>query len=75
MAIHTLFRLEWNLRAATVVGMIGAGGIGQALYDAQQLFFYNQMMAYVCITWAIVMLADVLSDWMRGRLGWAAVMV
>jgi phosphonate transport system permease protein len=74
MAIHTLFRLEWNLRAATVVGMIGAGGIGQALYDAQQLFFYNQMMAYVFITWAMVMLADALSDWTRRRLGWAAVM-
>jgi phosphonate transport system permease protein len=74
MAIQTLFRLEWNLRAATVVGMIGAGGIGQALYDAQQLFFYKQMMAYVVITWAIVMLSDAVSDWMRGRLGWTAVM-
>lgn len=74
IAIHTLFRLEWNLRAASVVGMIGAGGIGQALYNAQQLFFYDQMMAYVLITWAIVMLADALSDWTRRRLGWAAVM-
>jgi ABC-type phosphate/phosphonate transport system permease subunit len=33
--------------------MIGAGGIGQALYNAQ-LFFYDQMMAYVLITWATV---------------------
>jgi phosphonate transport system permease protein len=74
MAIHTLFRLEWNLRAATVVGMIGAGGIGQALYDAQQLFFYKQMMAYVFITWAIVMLSDAVSGWTRRRLRWAAVM-
>jgi phosphonate transport system permease protein len=74
MGIHTLFRLEWNLRAASVVGMIGAGGIGQALYNAQQLFFYDQMMAYVLITWAIVMLADALSDWTRRRLGRAMVM-
>ena len=74
MAVHTLFRLEWNLRAATVVGMIGAGGIGQALYNAQQLFFYNQMMAYVLITWAIVMLSDALSGWTRRSLGWIAVM-
>lgn len=71
MAIHTLFRFEWNLRAATVLGMIGAGGIGQALYNVQQLFFYNQMMAYVLLTWAIVMLADALSDWTRHRVGWA----
>ncbi len=74
MAVHTLFRLEWNLRAATVVGMIGAGGIGEALYNAQQLFFYQQMMAYVLITWALVMLSDALSDWTRQRLGWTAVM-
>jgi len=74
MAVHTLFRLEWNLRAATVVGMIGAGGIGQALYEAQQLFFYKQMMAYVLITWAIVMLSDALSDWTRQRMGWSAAM-
>jgi len=75
MVIHTLFRLEWNLRAATVVGMIGAGGIGQALYDAQQLFFYRQMMAYVFITWAIVMLSDAVSEWTRRRLRWATAMV
>jgi phosphonate transport system permease protein len=75
MAVHTLFRLEWNLRAATVVGMIGAGGIGEALYNAQQLFFYDQMMAYVLITWAIVMLSDALSNWTRHRLGWRMVVV
>src|ERR1041385_306603 len=28
---HSLFRFDWNLRMATVVGLIGAGGIGQAL--------------------------------------------
>jgi len=58
MTVHTLFRLEWNMRAATVVGMIGAGAIGGALYNAQQLFFYDQMMAYVLITWAMIMIAD-----------------
>ena len=69
-AINTLFRFEWNLRAATVVGMIGAGGIGQALYNAQQLFFYNQMMAYVLITWGIVLFAEWLSTLTRRRYGW-----
>jgi phosphonate transport system permease protein len=64
MAIHTLFRFEWNIRAATIVGMIGAGGIGGALYNAQQQFFYKQMLAYLLITWALVMLAD----WANGQL-------
>jgi len=58
MTVHTLFRFEWNMRAATIVGMIGAGAIGGALFNAQQLFFYRQMMAYVLITWAMIMIAD-----------------
>lgn len=58
LAVHSLFRLEWNLRMATVMGLIGAGGIGQALYEAQQLFFYRQMLAYILITWGLVALVD-----------------
>ena len=58
MTVHTLFRFEWNMRAATIVGMIGAGAIGGALFNAQQLFFYRQMMAYVLITWGMIMIAD-----------------
>jgi phosphonate transport system permease protein len=73
IAVHTLFRFEWNLRAATVIGMIGAGGIGEALYEAQQLFFYQQMMAYLLITWAIVSLADYVSQNTRRRIGCAPV--
>jgi len=67
MAVHTLFRLEWNMRAATVVGMIGAGGIGGALFNAQQLFFYQQMMAYVVITWTIISISDAVSVRLRKR--------
>jgi phosphonate transport system permease protein len=39
LVTHLLFRFDWNLRMATVLGLIGAGGISQALYEAQQLFF------------------------------------
>ena len=69
LGIHTLFRLEWNLRQASVVGMIGAGGIGQALFEAQQLFFYKQMIAYLLITWALVFLVDRASRWTRRHMG------
>jgi phosphonate transport system permease protein len=65
LAVHSLFRLEWNLRMATVMGLIGAGGIGQALYEAQQLFFYRQMLAYILITWGLVALADRASETTR----------
>jgi phosphonate transport system permease protein len=68
VAVHTLFRLEWNVRAATIVGVIGAGGIGQALYNAQQLFFYKQMVAYVLLTWLIIIAVDQASALLRGKL-------
>ena len=69
LAVHTLFRLEWNVRAATIVGVIGAGGIGQALYNAQQLFFYRQMAAYIAITWLIVAAVDYASGRFRQDMG------
>jgi phosphonate transport system permease protein len=67
MAILTLFRLEWNMRAATIMGIIGAGGIGQALFNAQQLFFYHKMVAYVIITWVLVILMDLGNAGLRRR--------
>jgi phosphonate transport system permease protein len=69
LSVHTLFRLEWNVRAATIVGVIGAGGIGQALYNAQQLFFYRQMAAYIAITWLIVAAVDYGSSRFRQDMG------
>ena len=67
IAIHTLFRIEWNMRAATILGIIGAGGIGQALFNAQQLFFYDKVVAYVIIIWALVMLTDFANAQLRKR--------
>lgn len=61
---HVLFRLEWNLRMATVLGLIGAGGIGQALYEAQQLMFYDRLLAWLIVT-ALLLLAV---EWTIGLL-------
>jgi phosphonate transport system permease protein len=75
LAAHALFRLEWNLRMATVLGLIGAGGVGQALYEAQQLFFYRQMLAYVLVTWGLVASVDFASTRLRRRWGLSPVVV
>ena len=50
--------------------MIGAGGIGQALFEAQQLFFYRQMIAYLLVTWVIMLVVDRGSEWTRKQVGW-----
>jgi phosphonate transport system permease protein len=69
LAAHSLFRLEWNLRMATVLGVIGAGGVGQALYEAQQLFFYPQMLAYILVTVVMIAVFDQASEATRRRYG------
>lgn len=66
---HVLFRFEWNLRMAAVLGMIGAGGIGQALFDAQQLFFYDQVLAYVLVTALMILATDRILAALRERVG------
>jgi len=75
IAVHALFRFEWNVRAATVLGIIGAGGIGQALYNAQELFFYRQMFAYVLVTCVLVETLDIASTQLRKRyrVSWEAI--
>ena len=73
LAVHSLFRLEWNLRMATVMGLIGAGGVGQALYEAQQLFFYRQMLAYILVTWVLVALVDRASEATRRHFKWSSI--
>jgi phosphonate transport system permease protein len=50
------------------VGVIGAGGIGGALFNAQQLFFYKQMMAYIVLTWLLVLTVDSSSAFLRRRM-------
>jgi len=50
------------------VGMIGAGGIGQALFNSQQLMFYDQTLAYIAITWCMVMLVDFANGRLRQKL-------
>jgi phosphonate transport system permease protein len=67
MAAHLLYRFEWNVRAATVLGMVGAGGIGQAIYNAQQMLFYRQLSTYVAVAVALVLAIDYLSAKLRAR--------
>lgn len=63
-----LYRFESNSRSATVLGLIGAGGIGQVLFESMGAFNYNQVSAIVIIVVVAVTLIDVLSQAMRKRL-------
>ena len=63
-----LYRFESNSRAATVLGLIGAGGIGQALFESLQAFEYRTVSLIAIIIIVAVTLIDMLSQAMRKRL-------
>lgn len=62
---YTLYRFESNVRAATVLGVIGAGGIGQVLFESIRGFYYPQSAAILIIVVATVILTDLLSQQLR----------
>jgi phosphonate transport system permease protein len=63
-----LYRLEVNLRAATILGMVGAGGIGFELYSSLRLFQYEDTATCVIVILAMVMTADYISSRLRARI-------
>ena len=63
-----LYRFESNSRSATVLGLIGAGGIGQVLFDRMNAFEFRDVSAVVIIVVVAVTLIDLLSQIMRKRL-------
>lgn len=61
----TLYRLETNIRAASVLGLIGAGGIGYLMNTSFRTFQYQEAAAIVLVLIALVMLVDYLSSRLR----------
>lgn len=61
----TLYRFETNVRSATVLGIIGAGGIGQTIYENIRSFHYSETAAVMLIVIASVMIIDLVSARLR----------
>ena len=65
---YALYRFESNSRSATVLGLIGAGGIGQILFDSMNSFNYPLTAAISIVIVTAVTLIDLLSQTIRARL-------
>ena len=65
---YSLYRFESNVRSATVVGMVGAGGIGVILWDIMRSFQYAETCAVMIIIIATVSAIDVISARVRKSL-------
>jgi phosphonate transport system permease protein len=67
-ASYALLRFEINVREASVMGFVGAGGIGQELVVAIRKFYYSDVSAILLTIIVTVFVIDIGTGWVRGWL-------
>jgi phosphonate transport system permease protein len=67
-ASYTLLRFEINVREASVMGFVGAGGIGTELVVAVRKFYYSDVSAILLMIVLTVFVIDIGTGWIRERL-------
>ena len=65
---YTLYAFEYNIRAAVVLGYVGAGGIGMLIQSNVAFLDYLRLGMIIAITFGFVFLIDSFSTWLRSRL-------
>lgn len=62
---YVLWRFEHNVRGASVMGLVGAGGIGQDLMEYIRKFYYSDISALLILIVGLVMIIDILTGRLR----------
>jgi phosphonate transport system permease protein len=62
-----LYGIELNIRASTIVGMVGGGGVGLVLMQNIKSFNYHVACAIILTIAAVIILIDVLTNWLRRK--------
>ena len=62
---HTLYLLDSNIRGATILGIVGGGGIGTLLASAARINQHELLFLLICVL-LIVYAVEALSSWIRG---------
>lgn len=65
---YTLFRWECNMRSATVLGFVGAGGIGTQLMISMKLFMYQEVATLVMAIFMLVVAVELIGQYVRTRI-------
>jgi phosphonate transport system permease protein len=64
----SIYRLDANIRHSTVVGIVGAGGIGQVLAATFSRYDYDFSLAILSVIITLVFIGEIFSNWVRGYL-------
>ena len=68
MLSQMLFGFESNVRAAAILGIVGAGGIGRILDQSMHLFYWREVAMIILLFLVTVAVIDTGSRWLRQRL-------
>ncbi|WP_049985251.1 phosphonate ABC transporter, permease protein PhnE [Halobellus rufus] len=64
----TIYRWDINIRHSTIVGIVGAGGIGSTLLSSFDQYDYDFFLTIILAIIAIVMIGEFISTYVRGRI-------
>lgn len=65
---YNLYRLEVSIRSATVLGLVGAGGVGFHLISSIRLFDYQTTAMVLIVIVLLVVITDYFGTWIRSRI-------
>ncbi len=68
MLSNVLYQFESNTRSATILGIVGAGGIGFLLYDRIRINAWPEVMSIVILILITVYMIDTVSGWLRMKI-------
>jgi phosphonate transport system permease protein len=65
---YALYTFELNIRASTVIGIVGAGGIGYLLIGQYRFFAWSNVSVIIVELFVLVLVIEFVSIWLRRRL-------
>ncbi len=65
---QVLYTFELNIRVSTVIGLVGAGGLGMLIDRVRTFYQYGALSLIILEILVVIVLLEALSSWLRGRL-------
>lgn len=66
---HAMYQLDVNIRSATVLGIVGAGGIGYELLNAARVLEFGVVTLITLMVFGVVLAVELVAVWLRGVVG------